>query len=73
MDTLELKLLSQELVVVHGAGSKIKSATKNSEIWWDISRGVIEVKILISRIWKALLRLVQCIKILKAHLKQRTQ
>ena len=31
VDTLALKLLSQELVAVHGAGSKIKSATKKTK------------------------------------------
>ena len=57
--TLELKVLSQELVAVHGSGSKIKSATKtNSEIRWGKIRGVIEVKVLISRNRKALLRQV---------------
>ena len=30
VDTLELKVLSQELVAVHGSGSKIKSATKKT-------------------------------------------
>ena len=36
MDTLELKLLSQELVAVHGAGSKIKSATKKAQKYGGI-------------------------------------
>ena len=48
-----------QLVTVHGSGRKIKSATKNSsEIGWGKSRGVIEIKVVISREWKALLRKV---------------
>ena len=48
-----------QLVAVHGSGRKIKSSTKSSsEIGWDKSRGVIKVKIVISRKWKALFRKV---------------
>ena len=48
-----------QLVAVHGSGRKIKSATKKQlRNKVGQSRGVIEVKIVISRKWKALFRKV---------------
>ena len=38
--------------------AKLRVQQKSSEIGWDKSRGVIEVKVLSSRIWKSLLRQV---------------